>query len=145
LRRYNTAAREDREDNAAAEASGTATAGARWGADLGEDRQASSASPAADAEFSAERTAAMEALGHEPDIYDRLVSSLAPSIWEMEEVKRGLLCQLFGATSKVFKAGQETRVQMRVKDVTGNEPDRYRSSRQRMPSNSRNEDPPCVG
>ena len=50
----------------------------------GEDRQASSASPAADAEFSAERTAAMEALGHEADIYDRLVSSLAPSIWEME-------------------------------------------------------------
>ena len=30
------------------------------------------------------------------------VSSLAPSIWEMEEVKKAL-CQLFGATHKVFK------------------------------------------
>ncbi|OAY68835.1 DNA replication licensing factor MCM4, partial [Ananas comosus] len=29
-----------------------------------------------------------------PDIYDRLTGSLAPNIWEMDDVKRGLLCQL---------------------------------------------------
>lgn len=29
-----------------------------------------------------------------PDIYDRLTRSLAPNIWELEDVKRGLLCQV---------------------------------------------------
>jgi hypothetical protein len=34
------------------------------------------------------------------DVYSRLVNSFAPSIWEMEDVKKGILCQLFGGTSK---------------------------------------------
>lgn len=34
-------------------------------------------------------------------IYDKLVASLAPSIWQMEDVKKGVLCQLFGGVSKV--------------------------------------------
>lgn len=29
-------------------------------------------------------------------VYQRLVDSLAPSVWEMEDVKKGVLCQLFG-------------------------------------------------
>lgn len=29
-----------------------------------------------------------------PDIYDRLTRSLAPNIWELDDVKRGLLCQV---------------------------------------------------
>lgn len=41
-------------------------------------------------------------LAARPDIYDLLVRSLAPSIWEMEDVKRGILCQLFGGSSKFF-------------------------------------------
>jgi DNA replication licensing factor MCM4 len=45
----------------------------------------------------------LERVGKADDVYERLVSSLAPSIWEMEEVKKGLLCQLFGATHKTFK------------------------------------------
>ena len=47
------------------------------------------------------REAELEALGADPDIYAKLVASLAPSIWQMEDVKRGILCQLFGGTSKV--------------------------------------------
>ena len=43
-------------------------------------------------------------------MYERLVSSLAPSIWEMEEVKRGLLCQLFGATHKAFSGSSDNKV-----------------------------------
>ena len=31
-------------------------------------------------------------------MYDRLVKSFAPSVWEMDDVKRGLLCLLFGGT-----------------------------------------------
>lgn len=34
----------------------------------------------------------------EEDVYSRLVESFAPSIWEMDDIKRGILCQLFGGT-----------------------------------------------
>ena len=43
----------------------------------------------------------LQALGAEPDIYEKLTASLAPSIWQMEDVKKGVLCQLFGGTTKV--------------------------------------------
>lgn len=66
--------------------------------------------PYAEAEFTPERAEQLEAIGKREDVYERLVSSLAPSIWEMEEVKRGLLCQLFGATHKVFKGTNANRV-----------------------------------
>ncbi|EAY21962.1 MCM2/3/5 family protein [Trichomonas vaginalis G3] len=40
-------------------------------------------------------------LSKDPEIYDKLIKSFAPSIWEMEEQKKGLLCLLFGgAVSK---------------------------------------------
>jgi DNA replication licensing factor MCM4 len=42
----------------------------------------------------------IRALGSQPDIIGRLVKSFAPSIWENEDVKKGLLCQLFGGTEK---------------------------------------------
>ena len=37
-----------------------------------------------------------------PDVYDMLIDSLAPSIWENQDVKKGILCQLFGGVSKEF-------------------------------------------
>jgi DNA replicative helicase MCM subunit Mcm2 (Cdc46/Mcm family) len=40
-------------------------------------------------------------LGRQADIYEKLTASLAPSIWSMDDVKKGILCQLFGATLKV--------------------------------------------
>ena len=40
-------------------------------------------------------------MSQDPDIYDKLTVSIAPSIWELDDVKRGILCQLFGGTSKV--------------------------------------------
>ncbi len=44
----------------------------------------------------------MEALGADPDIYQKLTASVAPSIWQMDDVKKGILCQLFGGSSKVL-------------------------------------------
>ncbi|MDP2439888.1 MAG: minichromosome maintenance protein MCM [archaeon] len=35
-----------------------------------------------------------------PDIQERLLRSFAPSIWEMDDVKKALLCQLFGGVTK---------------------------------------------
>lgn len=43
-----------------------------------------------------EREKKLRELAASPDIYDLLVRSLAPSIWELEDVKKGILCQLFG-------------------------------------------------
>lgn len=39
------------------------------------------------------------------DIYDLLSRSLAPSVWEMDDVKKGILLQLFGGTNKSFEKG----------------------------------------
>jgi DNA replication licensing factor MCM4 len=39
------------------------------------------------------------------DIYDLLSRSLAPSIFEMDDVKKGILLQLFGGTNKTFEKG----------------------------------------
>ena len=49
----------------------------------------------------AQRIAELRAMAQDPNIYDTLTASIAPSIWEMDDVKRGILCQLFGGTSKV--------------------------------------------
>jgi DNA replication licensing factor MCM4 len=51
--------------------------------------------------FSDERVKEFEAfaaLNDGRDVVQRLVTNFAPSIWEMEDVKLGVLCQLFGGT-----------------------------------------------
>lgn len=53
-----------------------------------------------------ERERKLRELGSQPDIYDRLVTSLAPSIFGLDDVKRGLLCQLFGGVTKDLGEGQ---------------------------------------
>ena len=40
-----------------------------------------------------------EKLSADPKIYDKLVQSFAPSIWQMDGVKKGLLCLLFGGST----------------------------------------------
>ncbi|CAG9465584.1 unnamed protein product [Pedinophyceae sp. YPF-701] len=52
------------------------------------------------------KEAEMVALSRDPDIYQRLVASVAPSVWEMDDVKRGILCQLFGGEVKTFTGGR---------------------------------------
>ncbi|KAI9498256.1 MCM2/3/5 family-domain-containing protein [Zychaea mexicana] len=44
-----------------------------------------------------------------PTLYDRLSRSLAPSIYELEDVKKGVLLQLFGGTQKVFQRSGSPR------------------------------------
>lgn len=52
-------------------------------------------------------------LASDENIYERLAASLAPSIWQLEDVKKGLLCQLFGGVSKKL-AGGKTRGEINV-------------------------------
>ncbi|KAH0516478.1 DNA replication licensing factor MCM4 [Microtus ochrogaster] len=44
----------------------------------------------------------LKELSRKTDIYERLASALAPSIYEHEDIKKGILLQLFGGTRKDF-------------------------------------------
>ena len=47
----------------------------------------------------------IKATAARPDIYELLARSLAPSIYEMDDVKKGILLQMFGGTNKTFQKG----------------------------------------
>lgn len=65
-------------------------------------------------QWSAQRVAELKRLSQDPNIYRKLTESLAPSIWELEDCKKGILCMLFG--------GNQTRVKPTdVEDTTGEE------------------------
>ena len=55
--------------------------------------------------ISAEDEAKIKETSQRPDIYDLLARSLAPSLFEMDDVKKGILLQLFGGTNKTFHKG----------------------------------------
>ncbi|CUM63590.1 uncharacterized protein PRCAT00001170001 [Priceomyces carsonii] len=48
------------------------------------------------------------------DLYEVLARSLAPSIYEMDDVKKGVLLQLFGGTNKTIKKGGRYRGDINV-------------------------------
>uniref|UniRef100_A0A8D0FLR7 DNA replication licensing factor MCM4 n=1 Tax=Strix occidentalis caurina TaxID=311401 RepID=A0A8D0FLR7_STROC len=52
--------------------------------------------------FTEERVEILKELSKKPDIYERLSSALAPSIYEHEDIKKGILLQLFGGSRKDF-------------------------------------------
>lgn len=51
--------------------------------------------------FTPERIMKLRELSTESDIYDRLARAIAPDIFENDDVKKGILMQLFGGTSQV--------------------------------------------
>jgi len=61
--------------------------------------------------FTEHEKAEYKMLSEDPDLYDKLVNSFAPSIWECNDVKKGVLCQLFGGTPKDF--GEDLRGRFR--------------------------------
>jgi len=50
-----------------------------------------------------ERVEELVELSQRPDIYELLTKSLAPSIWELDNVKKGVLCMMFGGNHKRVK------------------------------------------
>jgi len=62
-----------------------------------------------------ERIQELVDLSKDPEIYDKLTQSLAPSIWELDNIKKGILCMLFG--------GNHVRVKRGVADRDDNEDD----------------------
>ncbi|XP_016473623.1 DNA replication licensing factor MCM4 [Nicotiana tabacum] len=56
-----------------------------------------------------EKVEKLKELSKQPDIYERLTRSLAPNIWELDDVKKGLLCQLFGGNALTLPSGASFR------------------------------------
>jgi DNA replication licensing factor MCM4 len=54
-----------------------------------------------------ERIQQLRALSRQPDIYEQLTKSLAPSIWELDNVKKGVLCMMFGGNHIRVKKQKE--------------------------------------
>lgn len=59
--------------------------------------------------ITAEEEQKIKEMAARPDIYELLSRSLAPSIYEMDDVKKGILLQLFGGTNKSFEKGGNPR------------------------------------
>ena len=53
-------------------------------------------------EFEPERVQELEELAKKPDIYERLARALAPSIYENEDVKKGILLQVHESDLLIF-------------------------------------------
>jgi len=57
----------------------------------------------------------MRELGKDPEIYTKLTRSLAPNIYEQDDIKKGILCQLFGGTNKeIGTQGAKCRGELNV-------------------------------
>ena len=52
--------------------------------------------------FEEERKKLLDELSQKPDVYERLARAIAPSIYENEDIKKGILLQLFGGARKDF-------------------------------------------
>lgn len=75
------------------------------GGDLLEEASAAIAQGEGQKSASAEMQAKCLELSQREDLYELLSRSLAPSLYAMEDVKKGLLLQLFGGTNKSIERG----------------------------------------
>ncbi|KAI9922300.1 hypothetical protein PsorP6_001218 [Peronosclerospora sorghi] len=76
----------------------------------------------------ARKLAAFHRIAAHPRVYENLAHSLAPSIWELDDVKKGILCMLFGGTRKDGSSGSVNE------DVSEQEHGRVASKRKSMRS-----------
>ena len=59
---------------------------------MGAEEENDGAMSATDAGFTEEEVKKFKKFASKPEVYDLLVDALAPSIWECNDVKRGILC-----------------------------------------------------
>lgn len=64
--------------------------------------------------LSDERIETLRQLSKVEDIYDRLGNTLAPSIYENSDIKKGILLQLFGGTRKTSKTNSHLRSEINI-------------------------------
>lgn len=90
---------QDKHDMAAAAPSTAAAGGNRHSASSVHGRKGRRVWPP-------QRVEQLRALSRDPDIYSKLTQSLAPSIWELDNVKKGVLCMLFGGNHVRVQGGR---------------------------------------
>ena len=73
--------------------------------------------------FTAERIREFRDFVDKGNVYDRIVAAFAPSIWEMEDVKKGVLCMLFGGTSQSSQSRAHKASLERAEGSVGGEED----------------------
>ncbi|PYH32481.1 MCM DNA helicase complex subunit MCM4 [Aspergillus neoniger CBS 115656] len=85
----------------------------KMGIDVSTVEQELSEQAAGDAEqtrkITAEEEERIKRTASRPDVYELLSRSLAPSVYEMDDVKKGILLQMFGGTNKTFQKGGNPR------------------------------------
>ncbi|XP_018334310.1 DNA replication licensing factor MCM4 [Agrilus planipennis] len=64
--------------------------------------------------FSPERIELLQLLSQKPDVYRRLARSIAPSIYENDDIKKGILLQLFCGTKKKFATSGRTNFRSEI-------------------------------
>ncbi|GAB68836.1 DNA replication licensing factor MCM4 [Plasmodium cynomolgi strain B] len=64
--------------------------------------------------FTTEVIQKMQKLSTDPNIYQRLVDSIAPSIYGRDDIKKGLLCQLFGGSKTTDKFKNKYRSEIHI-------------------------------
>jgi DNA replication licensing factor MCM4 len=67
-----------------------------------DEERLTSSSDGKEIAFDADRIKILEELSQKPDAYERLARAIAPSIYENEDIKKGILLQLFGGARKDF-------------------------------------------
>lgn len=65
----------------------------------------SSSSSGKESQWTEQRIQELRDLSRDADIYQKLTDSLAPSIWELDNCKKGILCMLFGGNHVRVKRG----------------------------------------
>ena len=74
-------------------------------ADDDDEHQSGRNAPDETRKWTPEEEARIKEVGARDDVYELLARSLAPSIYEMDDMKKGILLQLFGGTNKSFQKG----------------------------------------
>uniref|UniRef100_A0AC35TL03 DNA replication licensing factor MCM4 n=1 Tax=Rhabditophanes sp. KR3021 TaxID=114890 RepID=A0AC35TL03_9BILA len=64
--------------------------------------------------LSEERIAEIKALAADPDVVNKLVEAIAPSIFGNEDIKLGVLCLLFGGTRKMKESGERAKYRSEI-------------------------------
>lgn len=64
--------------------------------------------------FPPERVELLKILSQKEDVYDRLARNIAPSIYENEDIKKGILLQLFGGTKKTHTSFGRTHFRSEI-------------------------------
>jgi DNA replication licensing factor MCM4 len=77
--------------------------------------------------FNEREIAQFKEFGRDQRCYERLVDALAPSIWENDDIKKGVLCQLFGGTFRDFSQSGRGRFRSEINVLMVGDPSTAKS------------------